>query len=476
VELRTFSPRLGDCMDIAEKRRRLLRFHWVEMEIMEVLASWSETMVYLPVRAGVGRQIWEQSLHCDAISWAHRNLKHLGRSAIARAPSNEFVRYCEQLHAVADPALRLVGLYRVVMPALASAEREYLDATDSLADANSKLALERCVQNHAEQQRWADQMLETLLVTPAERRHAAEFAAAQQIALLNAGGIDVDGERAYYLPYHGWPEHEEATAIRTVVPTAVGQWQSEGYHYTKSFERGIIHLQWDRRFRYAESPEELEASPPKGSVDGLIHWLHGLFHGECQTVDRMGLLLVDFPDLPWDMRKDMAQQAWEEARHMQIVAQLIEGLGGSLGQYPFPPYFAHLRRDHHHPVMHMVMGNIMGEGSVAAQTNEALKYTVDWGNDWLSHGLEHLSGDEVVHVNFGKRWGQQLSRTDRLQYWELGKARAYDTVAAVVAVQQAFGLNPDAQKQLARVDREFDAFVSRQPVAEISSPGDRGEY
>ena len=24
----------------------------------------------------------------------------------------------------------------------------------------------------------------------------------------------------------------------------------------------------------------------------------------------MGWLIVDFPDLPWAMRKDMAQQAW----------------------------------------------------------------------------------------------------------------------------------------------------------------------
>src|SRR5438105_1743674 len=83
-------------------------------------------------------------------------------------------------------------------------------------------------------------------------------------------------------------------------------------------------------------------------------------------------------------------------RHMEIVAQLIEGLGGHLGQYPFSPYFAHLHRDYHHPVMHMVMANIMGEGSAAAQTNDALGYTAEWGNDWLRQGLEHLSGDEVV--------------------------------------------------------------------------------
>ena len=60
-----FSPRLGGRMSLAEKKRRLLRFHWIEMEILEILSSWSETMVYIPLRAGVGRQMWEQALKCD---------------------------------------------------------------------------------------------------------------------------------------------------------------------------------------------------------------------------------------------------------------------------------------------------------------------------------------------------------------------------------------------------------------------------
>lgn len=474
MDLPNFSPRLGDRMGMAEKRRQLLRFHWLEMEVMEILASWSETIVYLPVRAGIGRHMWEQAVHCDRIAWALRNLKHLGRVAAANAPSDEFVRYCEQLHATREPALRLIGMYQVLIPELAAAEEAYLVATDPLADANAIEALELCRREHAAQRGWAERVLASLLTTPAERRQAVEFAQAQRLALLAAGGVAADGPAAYYLPYRGWPEGDEGAAARAELPTAVGQWQSDGYRYVKSFQRGVVELQWDGRFRYAESPAELEVVPPHGSVDGLVHWLHGLFHGECQTVDRMGWLLVDFPDLPWDMRKDMAQQAWEEARHMQIVAQLIEGLGGRLGQYPFPPYFGRLRRDHHHPVMHMVLGNVMGEGSAAAATNDALKYTVDWGNDWLRHGLEHLSADEVVHVNFGKRWGQQLSHADRERYWHDGKAQAHAAVAAMEAARAAFGYQPNPQRQVARADREFDALLGKQADTAMAdaSPGD----
>ena len=459
MDLPSFSPRLGDRMSLAEKRRLLLRFHWLEMEVMEILASWSETMVYIPIRAGLGRQIWEQAVHVDRIGWALRNLKHLGRVATSNAPSDEFIRYCEQLHAVTDPALRLVGLHRVLLPALVAAETAYLDRTDPLADANSSAALTLCLEDHRKQQAWTERMLGTLLASTTSRRAAADFEHAQRTALFASGGLDVDGPTAHFLPYYGWPDSDEAQATRAELPTAVGQWQTTGYHYVKNFPRGVTRLRWDSRFRYAESPAETEEKPPHGSREGLIYWLHGLFHGECQTVDRMGWLLVDFPDLPWNMRLDMAQQAWEEARHIQIVAQLIEGLGGQLGQYSFPVYFGHLRRDHHHPVMHMVMGNIMGEGSAAAQTNDALGYTVDWSNDWLRHGLEHLSGDEVVHINFGKTWGKRLSDADRARYRDDGRAHAHAAAEAINSAQRAYGLDASLQAQLDRIDREFAALA-----------------
>jgi hypothetical protein len=456
-------------MGMAEKRRRLLRFHWVEMEVMEILAAWSETSRFIPVRAGLGRHLWDQALHCARIGWALRNLKRLGRVVSGNAPTDDFVRFCEKLFRTEDVVFRLVGMYRVLIPALASAERSYLMATDPLADANSFDSLELCVRDHAAQETWADVVLSTLLKTPASIRDAREFESVLALELAGAGGIDSDGVAATFLPYQGWSDDDEQDAAKSETPTAVGQWLSTGYRYRKSFERGITHLQWDGRFRYAETPDQLEEKPPEGSVDGLTYWLHGLFHGECQTVDRMGWLIVDFPDLPWEMRKDMAQQAWEEARHMQIVAQLIEGLGGHLGQHPFPPYFAHLRRDYHHPVMHMVMGNIMGEGSAAAQTNDALDYTAGWGNSWLRQGLEHLSGDEVVHINFGKVWGRRLSTLDRSRYWEGGKAHAHEAATAIVAAQRAFGLDVSLESQIARIDREFTS-LDRAPEAPDQAP------
>ncbi len=346
-------------------------------------------------------------------------------------------------------------MYRVLVLELASAKRAYLDATDLLGDGNATEALSLCLQHHEAQRLWAEQMLASLLITTATRQRAAEFEHAQRLALIAASGMDADGAIAFFLPYHGWPESGEAAGARSDLPTSHGQWQSAGYTYTKDFERGVTKLHWDERFHYAEGSEELEAQEAPGTVESLVHWLHNLFHGECQTVDRMGWLLGDFPDLPWEMRKDMAQQAWEEARHIQLDAQLIEGLGGKLGCHPFPPYFGHLRRDHHHPVSHLVTGNIIDEGNAAAEANEALRLTRDWANQWRRQGLEHLSGDEVVHINFGKSWARQLVQADPVYYWEKGKAKALAGQVALAATKRAAGFVSNGNSGPARIGREF---------------------
>ena len=96
---RPMHGRLGGHMDMAEKRRRMSRFHYAEMETMEIIASWVETMRFIPMLAGMAMQIHDQARHVDALAWALRNLKRLGR--VARAQALATARSRSQF----DPAL-----------------------------------------------------------------------------------------------------------------------------------------------------------------------------------------------------------------------------------------------------------------------------------------------------------------------------------------------------------------------------------
>ena len=95
------------------------------------------------------------------------------------------------------------------------------------------------------------------------------------------------------------------------------------------------------------------------------------------------------------------------------------------------------------------MGNIIGEGSAAAETNEALRFTRDWANDWLRQGLEHLSGDEVVHINFGKTWARQLSQADPQRYWVEGQSFAYAGQSALETAKRDARLRAERHRRRA---------------------------
>ncbi len=70
--------------------------------------------------------------------------------------------------------------------------------------------------------------------------------------------------------------------------------------------------------------EKAYTSEDEWSIEGFRHKFHQLLYGEVETTDRMGKMLAEFPELPWEMRMELAHQMWDEARHIEIVAKACE--------------------------------------------------------------------------------------------------------------------------------------------------------
>src|SRR5437879_400499 len=64
------------------------------------------------------------------------------------------------------------------------------------------------------------------------------------------------------------------------------------------------------------------------SADGPLRaqsLMHGIFVGEIQALEGAGRTAYDFqddPDTPYQLKLDMARQAWDEARHCEISVKL----------------------------------------------------------------------------------------------------------------------------------------------------------
>lgn len=447
--------------DLRESVYRLLRYRYLEVELMEMFGGWTEGMVHIPVRVGMGLHMYEQAVNADLLSWRLFGMKSR-RMTRCVAPSDEFVRLCERIWLLPDAVGRIVGAYRVLKPHLVTVYRYHAEATDPVADAATVRTLRRLIDTHESHLRWAQDMFEQLAATPQARRKALDLQAELETQLVASGGITARGAEAWWLPHmHDLPapEGRDLAQARAEAPGR-GELRSAGYTYRKVIPVGTGNP-FDSRFRYyADAKEEYESAPPVDyqTEKGLVRWLHNLFWGENDTVDRMGRVLSDFPDLPWKARVDFAQQAWEEARHIEIGVQLIQGLGGHLGMYPFQADRHHVLCDCRDVAAHMAAGNVFGEGGALTATNKWLKAAEGWGNSWLTQALEHLSADEVVHVGFGQDWFDHFTRDDPARRREAVET-AKQLLRTMVAAGSPFGASAEAEQMLAerleKLDRHF---------------------
>src|SRR3989442_3468625 len=74
--------------------------------------------------------------------------------------------------------------------------------------------------------------------------------------------------------------------------------------------------------------------PDLSSSESIKERVHGIMVGELQAMEGAGRSVCDFPDAPWEFTMDMARQAWDESRHVEIYLRLLEHLDGYIGEIP----------------------------------------------------------------------------------------------------------------------------------------------
>ena len=82
------------------------------------------------------------------------------------------------------------------------------------------------------------------------------------------------------------------------------------------------------------TPERHDAS------DAARGLMHGIMVGEIQALEGAGRTAHDFAagdgtndTVPFELKLDMARQAWDEARHVEISAKLSDWMGTELGEF-----------------------------------------------------------------------------------------------------------------------------------------------
>lgn len=208
------------------------------------------------------------------------------------------------------------------------------------------------------------------------------------------------------------------------------------------------------------TPDRLDASDAARSL------MHGIMVGEIQALEGAGRTAHDFAagdgsgdSIPFELKLDMARQAWDEARHVEISAKLSDWMGTELGEFAENTvlFEAACSND---PVLRLAGVNRALEGLAIDVFTQMKEFGDIAGDPYLEFCEDWMLADEVTHVKMGSDWLRKVTEKDPER-----RARALEfqqVVDKLFSFGGARGETEESPIGLARRFRELAGFTDEE--------------
>jgi len=177
---------------VEETAKRVGHYKWIEMRLFEALGGWVATVPELDVKMRLGTHCYHHAWHAEL--WHKRlpELREMNPDRLTVPPNDELVTFVDALTEPEGPGEtveKLVGVYRVLIPAKVAAYTFHLNGTSTITDAPTMRSLKFAIQDEIDDWRDGEMLLQSLIETPEEVERATVHQAKLQRLLLAAGGI-----------------------------------------------------------------------------------------------------------------------------------------------------------------------------------------------------------------------------------------------------------------------------------------------
>jgi uncharacterized ferritin-like protein (DUF455 family) len=225
-----------------------------------------------------------------------------------------------------------------------------------------------------------------------------------------------------------------------------------------------------------QTPKTNRLTPSrKDATDAARALMHGIFVGEIQALEGAGRTCHDFETttagggdaVPFALKMDMARQAWDEARHVEISVRLSDWMGTEIGQFAENTvlFEAACSTD---PVLRLAGVNRALEG-LAIDVFTTMKEFGDLAGDpYLEFCEDWMLADEVTHVKMGSDWLRKVTEHDPER-----RKKALEFQSVVDKLFSYGGTRSDSEESpigLARRFRELAGFTDTEveEIADVS--------
>ena len=128
-------------LTVKQRGQFVATLRYVQVCLMETLASWVPTTPEMEVKLLFGEHIWDVAQHADALGKRTFELRMPLQHSLR--PADSYLEILTELSKIESTPQRLAAIYHVFLPGLNVRYRRYLDETDVLADAPTVRILER---------------------------------------------------------------------------------------------------------------------------------------------------------------------------------------------------------------------------------------------------------------------------------------------------------------------------------------------
>ena len=168
---------LPGAFGVEESARRVGNYKWIEMRLFEALGGWVATVPELDVKLRLGTHCYHHAWHAEL--WHKRlpELREMNPDRLTVPPNDELVAFVAALtepEAPDETIEKLVGVYRVLIPALIAAYTYHLNNTSTITDAPTIRSLKFALQDLFEDWRDGEMLLQSLDRDARRGRRAAD--------------------------------------------------------------------------------------------------------------------------------------------------------------------------------------------------------------------------------------------------------------------------------------------------------------
>ncbi|TFG51425.1 MAG: DUF455 family protein, partial [Gemmatimonadales bacterium] len=200
---------------------------------------------------------------------------------------------------------------------------------------------------------------------------------------------------------------------------------------------------------------------PEGHPDKEREFLNRQMNEEACVMENAARSLAEFPEADWGVRKGLARQCADEARHVLNYRRLLEARGGRVGQYPVMNFQYRILGKIDTLVGRLAVQNRSFEADGLDAATFARDEARARGDDELADMYDAQQADEVCHIRLGNDTIKaQIPTTPRVV---LHIATAL-TQAAQAFAQVFAGGGTEVEKYGIAVEARLEAGFSQQEV------------